>query len=643
MKIRTKVLALLSAVFLVLALVEWGVGRALLLPRFQAIELDNARTAMTRIDYGVHQTLNELQVAATDWGNWKDTYAFIRDHNTAYQRGNLTESALKQLRLTTLTFIDADGNIVLSKSLDPASGSFLPQDLFARGSLPQDFPWRDRLHSARGANGFIRTDRGVLLAAVAPIFDGFGHGPSRGLVLMGRLLSAAEIAEIGARAQTRVALVTAGGGSAPAPALPRQRALTGPTDAVAMNDTTTQISRVFTDIYGDPILTLRVDVPREITRSARSTVAGAMGFTVGAAVAVLLVLLALLDRTVLAPLARVTRHAVAIGAGDDLTPRLNLERKDEIGALAAEIDRMVAQIAESRRQLVDHSFQSGMAESSRGVLHNIGNAMTPLGVRLAKLQDRLRTAPTSDVERALAERANASGASGEAQRQADLDEFLRLASGELAEVVKAAGDDVEVVARQAALVQHALSEQLHSSRAPTVTEAATLPAIINQSLEIVPDTCRDLARVELDPSVHSVGPIHVARTVLRLVLQNLIINAAEAIRAAGREAGVVRFSAALVAEAGQSRLQLDCTDTGVGIAAENLERVFERGYSTKRGSGNLGIGLHWCATTVNALGGRIWASSAGHGNGATLHLVIPVPSPAAAALNPTAALNTEAA
>jgi len=196
---------------------------------------------------------------------------------------------------------------------------------------------------------------------------------------------------------------------------------------------------------------------------------------------------------------------------------------------------------------------------------------------------------------------NGSSPASDAQRQADLDEFLRLASAEMAEVVRAAAEDVEIVARQAAIVQHALSEQLHSSRAANVTEAATLPAIINQSLEIVPDSCQELARIELDPSVHGVGPIHVARTVLRLVLQNLIINAAEAIRAAGKGRGVIRFSAALIADGDQSRLQLDCTDSGVGITPENLERVFERGYSTKRGSGNLGIGLHWCATTVNAL------------------------------------------
>ena len=114
------------------------------------------------------------------------------------------------------------------------------------------------------------------------------------------------------------------------------------------------------------------------------------------------------------------------------------------------------------------------------------------------------------------------------------------------------------------------------------------------------------------------------------MLQNLIINAAEAVRAAGRDHGTVRFSAALVRADDQYKLHLDCTDTGIGIAAPNLERIFEKGYSTKLEQGNMGIGLHWCATSINALGGRIWATSDGHDRGATLHLVIPVPAPAAA-------------
>jgi signal transduction histidine kinase len=398
-------------------------------------------------------------------------------------------------------------------------------------------------------------------------------------------------------------------------------------EKIVVNGETTRVYRVFSDIHGEPVMTLRVDVPRTISAGAQTTVNYVLAFTVGAAVVVLLILLISLDRTVLSPLDKVTRHAIRIGAGDDLTTRLNLDRKDEFGTLAAEFDRMVAQVAESRRQLIDHSFDAGKSELSRGVLHNIGNAITPLRVRLAKLQERLKSAPTGDVARAIEARADEPAGTA---RQADLDEFLRLASGEMAGVIADASGDVEVISRQADIVQGALAEQSRSARVPTVIEAAELTSIIEQSLEIVPDRCRELVDVTLDRSMRAVGTVQVARTELRQVIQNLIINAAEAVRAAGRERGSVHFQAALEQDGAVHKLHLHCTDTGIGIAAENLERIFERGYSTKLDEGNMGIGLHWCATAIGALGGRIWATSDGPDRGATLHLVIPVSKPAAA-------------
>ena len=624
MKIRAKVIALLAAVFVTLTFVEWVVGQALLLPRFEEIELDNARTAMKRIEFGVHQALNELKVSAADWGNWKDTWQFIVDHNPQYEQDNLSEAALRQLRLTAIAFVDLDGAVVLARSFDLASGAIRPLNLFPQGSLPDDFVWRENLRSGEAARGLITTRDGVLLAAAVPILDGLGHGPSRGMVLMGRLLTDAEVAEIGARAQTSVALVAVRGASDSSRQLLRLNGETFANERIEVSGDTTEVFRVFSDVYGVPAMALRVDVPRTISNGARTTVNYVLAFTVGAAVVVLLILLVSLDRTVLTPLARVTRHAIRIGSGDDLTKRLNLKRADEIGALAAEFDRMVAKVAESRRQLIDHSFDAGKAELSRGVLHNIGNAITPLRVRLARLQERLRAAPTGDVERALAER---DGEPAGTPRQADIDEFLRLTTGELAGVIKDAAGDVDVISRQADIVQSSLAEQSQSTRTSSVMEAVELPDIVEQSLEIVPDRCRELVHIELDPSMRAVGTLQVARTMLRQVLQNLVINAAEAVRAAGRDRGTVRFSAALLRDGDQYKLQVECADTGVGIAAENVERVFEKGYSTKSGYGNLGIGLHWCATSINALGGRIWATSDGHDRGATLHFVIPVPKP----------------
>jgi two-component system, NtrC family, sensor kinase len=324
---------------------------------------------------------------------------------------------------------------------------------------------------------------------------------------------------------------------------------------------------------------------------------------------------------VLEPLARVTRHAVAIGEGADLSVRLQLPGRDEVSRLAQEFDRMVARVAESRRQLVDQSFQAGFAELAKGVLHNLGNAMTPVGVRLATLEERLRDAPAADLELACSELATEKPGSA---RHADLEEFLRLGCHAMAAMVKDAQADVALIQRQAAIVQTALTELMRSTHNEHVVEAVRLPELVSQTLEIVPDACRQRLIVDADESLAKIGVVRVARTVLRLVLQNLIINAADAVRDAGRAKGVLRVAAEIVRESDREQLHLHCRDNGVGISKDNLQRVFEKGFSTKSRDTNYGIGLHWCANAIAALGGRIWAASDGPGLGASLHLILPL-------------------
>jgi two-component system NtrC family sensor kinase len=488
------------------------------------------------------------------------------------------------------------------------TGEPLNLDLTSRKALPEDFPWRKHLGDGKPARGLLRTSGGVMMIAAAPVLDGSGGGAPLGMVLMGRLLTPAQLQLIGAQAQASLAM------------LPESSA--GADQRIAETDASTQVFKPFADVYGKPLMSLRVDVPRRITERGHGAVTYASLYLIGAAVMVLLLLVAALNRIVLRPLARVTRHAVAVGDGTDLGARLNIPGHDEIAKLAGEFDRMVERVAESRRLLVDQSFQAGFAELAKGVLHKLGNAMTPLGVRLSKLNDRLRDAPAGDVELALGELAQEHGPSA---RRADLEEFIRLGCRELSAAVRESRGDVDVVQRQASIVQSALSELMRSTRNAHVVESVRLPELVAQTLEIVPDTCRQRLVVDADESLRKVGAVQVARTVLRLILQNLIINAADAVRDAGRDKGVLHFAAEIVADAGNEQLHLHCKDDGVGIAADNLQRVFDKGFSTKSRETNYGIGLHWCANAIGALGGRIWAASEGPGRGASMHLILPLP------------------
>src|SRR3984885_1831170 len=209
MTIRPKVIALVASMLVVLGGLQILVEQRILMPSFAELEHEDARIAMRRINYALDLTLDRLALSASDWGNWDDTYRFVLDHNPDYVRANVTTVGLKQLQVNTMLVIDAGGNVVMSSTLDLNSEQPMDIDFAARKSLPADFPWRANLREGRPVTGFLQTNRGIMMIAASPVLDGSGGGPQRGMVLLGRLLSAAEIQRIGAQAQAQPSLAPA--------------------------------------------------------------------------------------------------------------------------------------------------------------------------------------------------------------------------------------------------------------------------------------------------------------------------------------------------------------------------------------------------------------------------------------------------
>lgn len=608
MKIRSKVMILLTLLFIALCGVAILFQETIVMPSFTQLERRNAQIAMNRVRTSVAQDKETFAVQIMDWGNWSELHDFVRGKGTDFGLHNVTPAAMSAIQADAIWIANLDGKVLLSSDKFVHTG--LPLDgILTRGDeLRADLPWRSNLGTMAAASGLVNTDKGLMLVVSGPILDGSGAGPSVGMVLMGRLLTPAMLHRIETQTDTVVSQQT--------------NVEDGIADRLLETAGVTQVFGSFRDIYGKPVMTLRVDVPREFTAYGHKALQIASASIVAAAVVVLVVMLVLLNRLVLAPLTRVTRHAVAIGKDPDLTARLDFKTADEFGLLADEFDSMVERLASTRKELIDQSFEAGFAEMSKGVLHNLGNALTPLGVRLDALSRRLRESPAEDVRQAAAELA---GAGNEPERRAQLLEFIDLGAREMAIMVSETSADLETMQRQASLMRASLSEQMRVSRSrAAVLESVKLPELVAQSLDIVPDVSRRRLSIEADESLQKIGAVRVARTVLRMVLQNLIINAADAVRDAGKDTGVFRVAAEIVSEPDGQQLHLRCEDNGVGIPADQLERVFEKGFSTKSRETNHGIGLHWCANAVLALGGRIWAASEGPGRGAAMHLMLPI-------------------
>jgi two-component system phosphate regulon sensor histidine kinase PhoR len=80
----------------------------------------------------------------------------------------------------------------------------------------------------------------------------------------------------------------------------------------------------------------------------------------------------------------------------------------------------------------------------------------------------------------------------------------------------------------------------------------------------------------------------------------------------------------VTAEAGDSEVIVSVADTGIGIAATDLPRIFERFYKADhaRSGGGTGLGLAIARHIVEAHGGRIWATSI-EGKGSTFSFALP--------------------
>ncbi|HEX2239632.1 MAG TPA: HAMP domain-containing sensor histidine kinase [Actinomycetota bacterium] len=301
------------------------------------------------------------------------------------------------------------------------------------------------------------------------------------------------------------------------------------------------------------------------TRDALLQGIGIAGF---AGIGFAAVLGAITVRRTLRPLSAVSSEAGAIERTGDLTRRVNYEGPaDEVGRLAGTFDAMITRLHESFQ--TQRQFLSDTSHELR----------TPLTVVRGQLELLQRELADASLKQALA-------ASVE-----ELDRMSRIV------------DDLLLLAR--------LDEGVALRRDPVEVELVLQEALLRGML-LEPRE----ASVDVEPELFALAD----PDRLLQVLTNLITNA---IKHAGPEAKLI-----LAARRAGGRVQIDVTDTGRGIAPEDLPHVFERlyrgspgGRSADRPAG-AGLGLAIAASLVKAMQGEMRVAST-PGVGTTFTVLLP--------------------
>jgi len=360
-----------------------------------------------------------------------------------------------------------------------------------------------------------------------------------------------------------------------------------------------------------------------------------------AAVAVLGLLVFLIQRIVIRPVAALTNHAIEIGASGIVSKKIHLESRDEVGILAREFDHMVDRLSDSYRRLMDLSRQAGKAQVASSVLHDVGNVMASISCTTETLRSMLQNSRLQrlrQVGELLAPHADnvAQFLSEDPRGRQVLPYVCQLAARWSEEYVALMAKLDSLVANIAHVNAVVEAQQVHAT-GTHVIELTPVDRFIRDAV-ILCEPAYQRHEVQLTQTIEeSLPAIPVDRVRILQVLVNLLTNAKDSVCAAETDVKSVHITASAV---GEQAVRIEIVDNGVGIAAADLPHLFQQGFTTK--SDGHGFGLYFSALAVQELGGLISARSDGVGRGATFVVTLPTADRQSASPPPTSEEPAEA-
>lgn len=577
MSLRVKTSVILVIIVATYIGLSFALQRGILMPGFRELEEQEAREDTARVVVALQREAENVDSFCQDWAAWNDTYAYVIDHNKAYEDTNLADATFQQDKLNLIYVLDQSGAVVFGRACELAQD---PKDAPTTIALP-DFP--DKLWAVTHPLlqhdgvlskiiGAIRTSHGPMLIASRPITTTERQGPIRGTLILGRFLDENVVEAVREQTLLRVRIEAL-------PDRPSPDAAVYPSGSPAAysydktSPTIVRVTTIFPDISGKPLLRLRVETLRDIMQSGMNLMRITMWAMMGTGIAVLIAMLLFLERSILGPLLRLTGHVKHIFTEDDLLLIDMPTQNDEVGTLASEFNRMIRRVRHDKAER--RQAEAGMQEMKARVLQ--AEHLATLGEMGAAIAHEMRN-PLAGISGAL--------------------QVLR---GEFAED-DPKRDIMEEVLAQVRRMDMTVTHLLMFTKPWEPTKKpCDLRALANRVCDAAVKTNDTGIRFTLEGS----GPVmaDIDALLIDQVFQNLVSNAIDAIRAAAPPEPEIRWTFKHTAQTTSVVLH----DNGNGVDPDVQSQLFRPFFTTK--TYGTGLGLVICRRIVEAHGGTIAISS----------------------------------
>jgi len=525
---------------------------------FRGLEQTSVAKDMERSDQALREDLRVLDLAAKDWAQWDDAYAYVQGNNSDFADSNLLPGSYTANNLDLILFFDSNGTQVYGTGFDPTSGELTPvpaqlQDLPATSVLLRH---PDEQHSVAG---LLTVDGRPMELTSWPILTSRQEGPAAGTLVWGRYLDDTLAHRLADRTRLDLQLLPypsilpQAPGQA-APRLPHD----GATATLEQSSTSLLALERRDGLDGRPTVLLQLELPRPVYGEGVKTLAYLLASGILGGGALLTAVVVALDRSVLAPVQRLSRQVSKASASGQLTARVKVESTDEIGRLSLEFNRLMERLERHATEL--ERSNEDLRQFASVVSHDLQPPLSTLTLNVAVLRQR-------------------------AKDKLDEESRNRL-------------DRMELTAHNMARLMNAILEYSRVSYEPMRREDVAL----NYTLAEVAGLLEaDLHRSGGELRSGNLPVVPGNATQILQLLQNLVGNALKF-----RRPGVpprVEVTASRTADGKGWRITV--ADNGTGFNPDLvplLFRPFSRGLSDAPG---FGLGLATCSKIVGRHGGRI--------------------------------------
>jgi len=339
----------------------YSLARVVILRGFEKVEEDFARQNLERASSALANELETLERTTNEYASWDQTYKFLHSKYPGYPKSEFPTPMFVQLKVNFVVILDKSGRKVFSKgfSLTRLEEAPVPAELdnhLRPGSLLAT-------HKSEESRvmGILMLASGPFLIDSHPVLTSDEQGPPAGTLLMGRALDSDEVLRLSAMTHMPLELgrldraplnpnfiPPAGTMPKPAPILTK-----------AVSQQSLAASQELSDIYGNPVLILRVLLPRKVYLQGHTSLLQFPLLVLAAGLAFGAATLYLLERVVLSRVASLSESITEIGASGDLSGRLVMKGADEITYLGNAINGMLEDL--EKAQLERHEGRTRLA------------------------------------------------------------------------------------------------------------------------------------------------------------------------------------------------------------------------------------------------------------------------------------------